>query len=63
MTRLSILLASVAFTACIDTCPNSCQRQYQDCLDTGRSAEECDELLANCDDACGAAPYSASRSE
>jgi hypothetical protein len=62
MTRLSVLLATLAFTGCIDICPNSCQRQYDDCLDTGRSAEECDELLVNCEDSC-AAPMTTSSAQ
>ncbi len=56
MNRLLILLALLGATGCIDLCDSGCQRQYDDCLDTGRSQEECDAMLANCEASCTEAP-------
>jgi hypothetical protein len=52
MTRLSILLAVLALTGCLDVCQSSCQSQYTACFDTGRTAEECEAMLANCEASC-----------
>ena len=52
MKRFSILLALVGVTGCIDLCAAGCQSQYDHCLETGRTDEECGAMLANCEDSC-----------
>jgi hypothetical protein len=56
MHRLAISIALIAATGCIDVCDSSCQQKYDDCLDTGRSEDECAEMLANCEASCSESP-------
>jgi hypothetical protein len=53
MKRFSLLLALFGATGCIhDVCASGCQSQYDACLVTGRTKEECGAMLANCEDSC-----------
>jgi len=42
--------------ACESACYESCQDQYEDCLNTGRSQDECSSALQNCEDSCEPQP-------
>lgn len=54
MTRLLLLLALSGVTACSGVCETACREKYDDCLDTGRTEEECAAMLANCVESCSA---------
>lgn len=53
MTRHFVLFAFLAITGCFGgICESSCREKYYDCLDTGRTDDECAAMHANCVKSC-----------